>query len=1565
MPTEINDSLMTTSGAPLDAKYSKKVNNVSVPYTSVSDVNVNIPTAYRTIGLTVLVNEGGVNAEYWYKDGTGNDKLIRKSANAIALSVAGTTGPSSLVNGVLTIPDYSSSSNSNDGVSSFNARNGDVTLNSSDITSSLGFTPVGQSSLIWSNISGKPAFSTVATTGAYNDLTGLPTIPAQVNLIQGANVIITGTYPNFTIASTGSGGGSGTVTSVTGTTGRVSVATGTTTPVIDIASTYAGQSSINTVGMLTSGSIGSGFTPISNASLQNNTIGIAFGTSGTDVNSGGSAQLGTNIIFNIPLASSSNVKGLLTSTDWNTFNNKQNALPTGTAIQYRRGDNSLATFPTTLSAFTNDSAYVSSNNLKTVQGNSVFGTGNILIIDDGNSSASTTYSSSGIETKLALRAPLTSPTFTGIPSVPTALSGNNTTQAASTAFVQGEIVSNKTLFNTQNFTGTGSSASPINLLIDATPTSGSSKAVQSGGVYTALLAKQATLQSGVNIKTVGGQSILGTGDIPVSGGGGSAATTDSLYATDYGMIGDGTTVNSVATVQSFFNAISSTGKLGVIQKGIYVIASDSTLEIKGNTLIEGHGATLQLNAGTGSTRYLVRIYPQKSNIVLKGITFDGNAANNTGSNIAPLFVEDNVTGLSIFQCKFIGSKDNAGLTIKGSSTQNSQASVVECIFDAIGRSAIEFRGMKNTTVERCYFTNWGSQSGHTGDSPALQLQSLTCTDIKIVNNTFYNTLSTEFAIESGGSVGSGYTVNGCLIEGNYFADATTSQASGGTGISGYFNHLKMVNNTFIGGSNNHHSGAEVFGSNNIIEGNTIPAGSVVVSPGSVTNVNVSKIKIVNNIITCAATNGSAIIVAGYFNSSNSTTYSITDVDVSGNYISTVGGSGNSSAIKVGTYATTGLAKEINIFGNTIYSSAYGLRLEASAGSGDIYIRNNYYKQGSQFIGVMNNNLSNVRAIDNTNESGSGETFYSVTVTSPVISYRTVTDGQIATWNTNTPTPVNYYDLIANGGAAGNGTTDDTAALQNAINTAVVQKKTMYVPSGTYLIKGTVSLKANLHIQGAGIGLSTLKYDTTFVPANSGYMLEGDAMSYIEIEGITFSGDHDKYVAAFIGFNSFNANNRQVSIHHCEFKDANVFEAINLGPTTNDQTHSNTDVYIQHNYFHDLYKTGYQNPAADGVDANLLCRGIHTRQSTRLLDVSHNRFENISGDGLFGEGQNNVGNYLGGNIHIHHNLFYNCQMGVEINGNYLGYNQTIENNYFYWMRLDGGYAISTDAYNCKILKNFIFQHDRGGIEYTSHGGLIDGNTIIISPYVSGEGYAASAVVSKANAIELYGFANRITNNTVILKRWLGANSTSPTHYNCFHLIGMNTEGNDVNTGLPYQPNGYPALSNGAGGSIDGVAAGFIIENNYCENPSLGFVLADDHDFYHVLIQNNYIIGRYTTETLIQEKGDYWTVKGNTFNMTGNTLTGKSVMNCTTSATKSMFTENIIINDAWGLADTGNYSAWNNTFQTVGGLEYNLFSAPPMTQAQRTALTPKVGMQVYQTDGTEGLYIYKNTGGWTLQ
>lgn len=61
--------------------------------------------------------------------------------------------------------------------------------------------------LLLDYIKNKPSLATVATSGSYSDLSGLPTIPAQFNPIAGTNVSLSGTYPNITFSSTGGGTG--------------------------------------------------------------------------------------------------------------------------------------------------------------------------------------------------------------------------------------------------------------------------------------------------------------------------------------------------------------------------------------------------------------------------------------------------------------------------------------------------------------------------------------------------------------------------------------------------------------------------------------------------------------------------------------------------------------------------------------------------------------------------------------------------------------------------------------------------------------------------------------------------------------------------------------------------------------------------------------------------------------------------------------------------------------------------------------------------------------------------------------------------------------------------------------------------------------------------------------------------------------------------------------------------------------------------------------------------------------------------------------------------------------
>jgi hypothetical protein len=100
-------------------------------------------------------------------------------------------------------------------------------------------------------------------------------------------------------------------------------------------------------------------------------------------------------------------------------------------------------------------------NLSWVAGGSGSGGITDVVPTDGSTNP---VQSNGVFDALALKADLASPALTGNPTTPNQTTGNNTTRIANTAFVQQEITSNAIYFDNTQFSGTGSSGSPIQLV---------------------------------------------------------------------------------------------------------------------------------------------------------------------------------------------------------------------------------------------------------------------------------------------------------------------------------------------------------------------------------------------------------------------------------------------------------------------------------------------------------------------------------------------------------------------------------------------------------------------------------------------------------------------------------------------------------------------------------------------------------------------------------------------------------------------------------------------------------------------------------------------------------------------------------------------------------------------------------------------------------------------------------------------------------------------------------------------------------------------------------------------
>ena len=99
----------------------------------------------------------------------------------------------------------------------------------------------------------------------------------------------------------------------------------------------------------------------------------------------------------------------------------------------------------------------------------------------------------------------------------------------------------------------------VQIGIDNVPTQNSDNLVKSGGVYSALGDKQDTLVSGTSIKTINNESLLGSGNISISGGGGNAGTlaTTAQSTNASESLGGSVTLHKIAKTGTYSDLIGT------------------------------------------------------------------------------------------------------------------------------------------------------------------------------------------------------------------------------------------------------------------------------------------------------------------------------------------------------------------------------------------------------------------------------------------------------------------------------------------------------------------------------------------------------------------------------------------------------------------------------------------------------------------------------------------------------------------------------------------------------------------------------------------------------------------------------------------------------------------------------------------------------------------------------------------------------------------------------------------------------------------------------------------------
>ncbi|WVH13998.1 hypothetical protein CASP1_00077 [Alcaligenes phage CASP1] len=198
--------------------------------------------------------------------------------------------------------------------------------------------------------------------------------------------------------------------------------------------------------------------------------------------------------------------------------------------------------------------------------------------------------------------------------------------------------------------------------------------------------------------------------------------------------------------------------------------------------------------------------------------------------------------------------------------------------------------------------------------------------------------------------------------------------------------------------------------------------------------------------------------------------------------------------------------------------------------------------------------------------------------------------------------------VKNFGAVGDGSTDDRAAIQAAVDAAAIENVPLIFPNGRYLISNRISLRSNSHIYANGD--ATIESSADYQSGVASLMY-GSAKNNVKISGLKFDTSRGYYTGHI-----WLANCTDVTIDKCNFISdwSKSTGSIRYG------THINggSDISITGSFF-------------DGI-----ARPIWVIGSGKRIRIDDNRLQNMRSFGiifsestLFWEGVRIRGNYIDG------------------------------------------------------------------------------------------------------------------------------------------------------------------------------------------------------------------------------------------------------------------------------------------------------------------------------------------------
>ena len=340
----------------------------------------------------------------------------------------------------------------------------------------------------------------------------------------------------------------------------------------------------------------------------------------------------------------------------------------------------------------------------------------------------------------------------------------------------------------------------------------------------------------------------------------------------------------------------------------------------------------------------------------------------------------------------------------------------------------------------------------------------------------------------------------------------------------------------------------------------------------------------------------------------------------------------------------------------------------------------------------------------------------------------------------------YAVNVTDFGAKGDGVTDDTAAIQTAVDS--MTSGVIFFPPGTYLVTPTLQADAQYRavdlgtagsykFVGTGRGVSIIKVAAN---ANDYNSIIGETstapipdISYLELSNLTFDQNIDNQTISLTGWRCVLdfRNGDYVSVHDCEIKNSSSMNVFYIGADK---------VTLSDNWFHHMG----DNPSLVNHDAAAVY--VHGEK----LDITNNVFEGKSATApLYGAGTaieihgrhytitgNIIDNFSYGicvtgvydydstNVVVSNNIINNCTMGINV---VCVTYDTHTSGYGF-----DGLTITNNEINMTTSPTFGHEYPAGGI-YIHYGNTLDIKNMNLSGNIIN--YTLESVTTEQNVCSI--------------------------------------------------------------------------------------------------------------------------------------------------------------------------------------------------------------------------------------